>query len=196
MSSNPFLAESLLRARQPSFGLGVEVAREERAESAATAARSRGVAKRGRARATARGRGRTAGGLLALLLAGATGGASIPVTAALAGAGSFIGQKAAIALSPDARKKFKRVGPGKFFVDPGIERERSFQFGESERDRLLREDILAGSLTDAITGGLKAKYGDGILDMLLGTRSPAGTIVPVTGGRAVPGSLPRTGGLT
>ena len=128
MSSNPFLAEALLRARRPTFELGVDIAREEREEFSQEGERRRGVERRGRKRETARGRGRVVGGLLGLLLAGATGGASIPITAALTAAGSFLGQKGGIALSPGANTKFKRIGPGRYFVDIGRERERQFTF--------------------------------------------------------------------
>ena len=197
MSENPFIAEALLRASRPTLGLRMDIRQEEEEELRLEQERQRGLEKRERKFGKARGRGRWAGGLLGLLAAGAapfTGGASLVAAAALTGAGSFLGQKAAVRLSPGAMKKFKRVSPGVYYVARGREREEQFQFGESERRRQINELMLTSAAFDAISGGIFAKGGGNLLDMILGRGG--GTILPTTGGEAVQGLFPRSGFLT
>ncbi len=186
--SDFYLAEALLRAQRPTFELGLDISREEEEEFRLEQERRRGIETRERKRGVATGRGRFAGGIPGGILGFMLGG---PVGAAVgAGLGSFAGQKGAVAISPGAMKKFERIGPGRYYVARGREREEEFEFGETERGRIMQEQILTSSVLDAISGGLQAKYGGGILDMLLGKG----------GGVTFPGGAPealtrRLGGL-
>lgn len=166
MPANPYLAEALLRARRPTFELGLDIRREEEEEFRLEEERARGLEKRERKFATARGRGRWAGGLPGGILGFILGG---PAGAAIgAGAGSYLGQRGAVAVTPGAMKKFERIGPGQYYVARGREREREFEFGEEERERYMSELMLTGAAWDALSGFRAAKYGPGILDMILG----------------------------
>ena len=175
--SDFFRAAALLGASRPSFGLGLDISREEQEEFRLEQERRRGIEKRDRRREVALGRGSTVGGTIGGLLGSLLG----PIgTAAGAGIGSFIGQriatgtdlisggKIARTISPGAMKEVKRISPGRYFVGRGREREEEFDFGEPERNRLLQEQILTTSLIDAITGYRAAKFGPGILDQILG----------------------------
>ena len=169
--SDFYLAEALLRAQRPTFELGLDISREEEEEFRLEQERRRGLETRERKRGIATGRGRWGGGILGYLigaaLAPATGGLSLALPALGAGVGSYAGQKGAVAISPGAMKKFERIGPGRYYVARGREREKEFEWEETERTRMLQEQILSSSLMDALSGGLQAKYG-GILDMILG----------------------------
>ena len=188
--SDFYLAEALLRAQRPTFELGLDISREEEEEFRLEQERRRGIETRERKRGVATGRGRFAGGvgggaagakiggILGFMLGGPAGaalGANLGAAAG-AGLGSYAGQRIATEgqilpgrkISPGAMKKFERIGPGRYYVARGREREEEFEFGETERGRILQEQILTSSVIDAISGGLQAKYGGGILDMLLG----------------------------
>lgn len=188
MSDNPFIAQALLRAKRPTFELGLEIRREEEEEFRLAEERRRGIETRERKRGVARGRGRWGGGLLGLLLAGAapfTGGASLLAAGALSGLGSYLGQRGAVAIAPGARRKFERIGPGRYSVGRGEEREREFEWGERERERYFREEILTSAAMDALSAVLGTRYAGtkgygSILDMILGRGA----------GAALPGYAP------
>ena len=179
--SDFYLAEALLRAQRPSFELGLDISREEEEEFRLEQERRRGIETRERKRGVATGRGRFAGGIPGGILGFMLGG---PVGAAVgAGLGSYTGQRVATEgqifpgrkISPGAMKGFERIGPGRYYVARGREREEEFEFGETEQGRILQEQILTSAVIDAISGYGGAKYG--ILDMLLGK----GGGVPSTG---------------
>ncbi len=187
--SDFYRAEALFRggARGPTFGLGQLIQREEEEEYRLEQERARGIETRERKRGVARGRGRWGGGLPGGILGFMLGG---PVGAAIgAGLGSYAGQRVATEtrISPGAMKKFERIGPGRYYVGRGEEREREFEWGETERGRYMQEQILTSSLMDALTGYQGAKYGGGILDMILGRGGAgAGAVVPTYGGGGAP----------
>ncbi len=175
--SNPFLAEALLRASRPTFGLRVDITKEQQEEEKLYRERERARERRTRKYESASGKGRVvggvvggvAGGLLGFLIAGPGGvkwGASTG-----AGLGSAAGQAVATKFTPGTKlpEKFKRIGPGRYFVDIGEERQKQFEFEEDERSRYLTEQILTRAATDAISGYQAGKYGGGILDMILGS---------------------------
>lgn len=168
MPVNPYIAAALFRARDPTQELRRDIWLEEAEERRLELERARGMETRERKRGVARGRGRWAGGLPGGILGFMLGN---PVGAAIgASLGSYAGQRIATetGISPGAMKTFERIGPGKYYISRGEERERQFEWGESERERYLSEQILASAAMDALTGGLQAKYGGGILDMILG----------------------------
>ncbi len=160
---NPFIAEALLRASRPTFGLRVDITREQQEEEKLYRERQRGREARSRKYESASGKGRVIGGLLGFLVGGPIG----------AGIGSAAGQAVATKFTPGTKlpEKFKRIGPGRYFVDIGEERQKQFEFEESERSRYLNEQILTRAATDAISGYRAEKYGGGILDMVLGRKA-------------------------
>lgn len=172
MATNPYLAAALFRAKDPTIELRKDIWLEEAEERRLEEERRRGIETRERKFGTARGRGRVGGGLLGLLigtaLAPATGGASLLIPALAAGAGSYLGQKGAVAVTPGAMKKFERIGPGKYYIARGREREREFRFGEKERERYISELMMTSAAWDALSGYGAAKYGGGILRQILG----------------------------
>ena len=191
MPTNPFLAETLLRAQRSTFGLGVDIRREEEEERRLILERARGVEERKRSFEGARGAGRivggVGGGILGFLLGG-PGGAKIGAAAG-AGIGSFAGQKIGVGLSPGANRKFDRIGPGVYYVARGRERQKQFDYGETDREHYINELILASAVRDA-SRAYKIASGSSLLNNIL--NSP-GTVLPTTGGTPVPGTYFREG---
>ncbi len=180
MSVNPFLAETLLRTQSSIFGLGVDVTREQREEERLENERQRRLETRESKRSGVRLVGRTVGGILGFL----TGTGAIG-----AGVGSAIGQGLATSFAPGTNPKFKRIAPGRYFVDLGRERETQFRSDERIRHRNLNAQILASAISDAFTGGrIKSLEGrGGILDLILGREQDMpGTVLPTTGGAGTP----------
>ncbi|KKM79921.1 hypothetical protein LCGC14_1345070 [marine sediment metagenome] len=166
--SDFYRAEALFRAGRPTAMLRRDISREEEEEYRLEQERARGIETRERKRGVARGRGRWAGGLPGGILGFMLGG---PVGAAIgAGLGSYAGQRVATetGISPGAMKKFRRIAPGRYYVGRGEEREREFEWGETERGRYMQEQILSSALMDALTGYQAGTYGPGILDRILG----------------------------
>ncbi|HEC61505.1 MAG TPA: hypothetical protein ENI27_04555 [bacterium] len=163
--TNPFLAAELLRRdRSARFALSKDVRREEEEERRLEERRAKDIRKRSRRSSTARSIGRITGGIGGFLIGGPAGAA----------AGSYVGQRFGKALIESKgrflteKKRFDRISPGTYYVAGGERRERQFRADEEDRRRYLNELMLANAATDAITGYRAAKYGGGILDMLLG----------------------------
>ena len=179
-TANPFIAGALQRSSDPTFGLRVDVTREQREEERLEAERLRNLEKRERKREFARGVGRLAGSTLGFILGGPAG----------AGVGSAIGQKAATIFAPGANPTFKKIGPGRYFVDEGRERETQFRAGVRDLTRNLDESILTSAIFDTISAVQVKKLGgpQGILDLILdskgggsgGTRVPDNLYLPPT----------------
>lgn len=185
---NPFIAEALLRARRPTFELGVDVTREQEEEEKLYQEQQRARERRSRKYESASGKGRwvgaAAGGLLGFLVGGPLGaakGAKIGLTVG-AGVGSYLGQKIATdpRISPGVKlpEKFKRISAGRYYVDIGEEQQKQFEFEETERTRYLNEQILTRAAMDAMTAYGVTKYGGGILDMILGRGTGGGVTFP------------------
>ncbi len=180
--SDFFRAEALFRAGRPTAMLRRDISREEEEEYRLGQERARGIETRERKRGVARGRGRVGGGILGYLIGAAlapvTGGLSLAIPALAAGLGSYAGQRVATetGISPGAMKTFERIGPGRYYVGRGEEREREFEWGETERGRYMQEQILSSALMDALTGYQAGTYGPGILDRILG--GGAGATLP------------------
>lgn len=183
-------------ARRPGISptalLGRDISEEEREEWELEQERARGIETRERRRGVARGRGRVAGGIgggfggakiggiLGFMLGGPAGAALGAKLGAAAGAGlgSYAGQRVATetGISPGAMRQFRRISPGRYYVGRGEEREREFEWGETERGRYMEEQILTSALMDALTGYRAGAYGPGILDRILGRG--AGEVLP------------------
>ena len=184
--------ESLMRLR----GAGTRARRrlegykwlEEEEERRLELERARGIEARERKRGVARGRGRWAGGLPGAIIGFMLGGP--PGAAIGAGIGSYAGQKVAttrkwqppsrtgIKISPGAMKTFEPISPGRYYVGRGEEREREFEWGETERERYMQEQILTSALMDAWSGYRATTYGPDLLKMLMGGGGGAGVPIP------------------
>ncbi len=192
--ANFYREEAIARAKAgvPTRELWQDIRRVEEEEARLVEERARGIETRERKRGVARGRGRWGGGILGYLLgaaavgaAGLTGGLSLAIPALATGLGSYFGQRVATEgqivpgrkISPGAMKKFERIAPGRYYVGRGEEREREFEWGETERGRYMQEQIQASALMDALSGYGVAK-GGGILDMILGRGGGAGATLP------------------
>ncbi len=179
MPANPYLAETLLRASRPTFELGLDIRREEEEEERLWGERARGLETRERKFGEARGRGRWGGGLPGGILGFMLGG---PAGAAIgAGLGSYAGQRIATKYTPGAMKEFERIGPGKYYVSRGREREREFEFGEEERNRYVKELMLTSAAFDALSGYRAGTYGPGILKMMMGGGGTAAQLASAPG---------------
>ena len=167
MPINPYIAGEIFRAsREPFIGLRGDIRREEEEEFRLEQERLRGVGTKERRREQKRGQGRWLGGVPGGILGFILGGP--PGAAIGAGIGSRVGQEAMVRTSPQAMRKFERIGPGKYYVSRGREREKQFEYGQQEQDRYFKELMLTSAAMDAISGYTGAKYGGGILDMILG----------------------------
>ena len=167
--TNPFLAAELLRRdRSARFALSKDVRREEEEEERLEERRAKDIRRRSRRSSTARGVGRIAGGIAGFLIGGPAGSAALGTAL-----GSYAGQRFGRFLTE--KKRFDRISPGTYYVAGGERRERQFRTDEADRRRYINELMLANAATEAITGYRAAKYGGGILDMLLGGEKSTGS---------------------
>lgn len=206
--SDFWLAAEMARRPEvsPTARLEALISEEERREWELEQERARGIETREWKRGVARGRGRWAGGIggglggakiggiLGFMLGGPAGAALGAKLGAIAGAGlgSYAGQRVATEakiggrpISPGAMKTFERISPGRYYVGRGEEREREFEWWETERERYMGEQILTSSVLDALSAYGVQRSGGGILDWLLGRGGGAG--VPAAGRIAAPG---------
>lgn len=223
--SEYWLAAEMARRPEisPTARLGALISEEERMEWELEQERARGIETRERRRGVARGRGRWGGGvaggaagakiggILGFMLGGPAGAALGVKLGAAAGAGlgSYAGQKVAtdpkwgppgVRISPGAMRGFERIAPGRYYVSRGEEREREYEWGETERKRYMGEQILTNALMDALTGYQVGAYGPGILSRILGRgAAPAAEVIAAPGWGAgyewaAPRAIPSPGG--